>query len=139
MAKGLISASKLLWSNPLLFPATMWLVSRLFIWTAMLLVAPNLSAPPGGIAAKFGWEVFDAWDSVHYHSITTSGYEFAHDGKGHNLAFFPLFPLIVRGFMSLGLPFEVAGTLVNSLAFFAALYCLYFWVEEHHGKLAAQW
>ncbi|WP_017315312.1 mannosyltransferase family protein [Mastigocladopsis repens] len=139
MAKGLISASKVLWTNPLLFPATMWLVSRLFIWTAMLLVAPNLPAPPGGIAPKFGWEVFDAWDSVHYHSIATSGYEFANDGKGHNLAFFPLFPLIVRGFMSLGLPFEVAGTLVSSLAFLAALYCLYFWVEDHHGKPAARW
>jgi Gpi18-like mannosyltransferase len=139
MIKSQIFAGRIFWTNPLLFPAIMWFVSRVIIWIAMLLVAPHLPAPPGGIVPEFSWEVFDAWDSVHYEAIATSGYEFADDGKGHNLAFFPLFPLLVRGLISLGLPFEVAGTLVSSLAFFAALYCVYFWVEQHHGKSAARW
>jgi Gpi18-like mannosyltransferase len=83
--------------------------------------------------------VFDAWDSVHYRAIATSGYEFANDGKQHNLAFFPLFPLLIWVFMKLGLPFEVAGTLINNLAFFAALYYIYFWIEENYGRNEARW
>ena len=41
--------------------------------------------------------------------------------------------------MTLGLPFEVAGTLVNNLAFFGALLLMYRWVEERHGISAARW
>ncbi|BAY44800.1 hypothetical protein SAMD00079811_24020 [Scytonema sp. HK-05] len=139
MAKGLISASKALSTKTLLFPAAMWLASRLLIWIAMLLIAPMLPAPSGGIAATFGWEAFHAWDSENYRTIATAGYEFVNDGKSHTLAFFPLFPLIIRVLMNLGLPFEVAGTLINNLAFFAALYFLYFWVKEQYGESAAQW
>lgn len=139
MAKGLISANKALWTKTLLFPTAMWLASRLLIWIAMLVIAPMLPAPSGGIAATFGWEVFHAWDSENYRAIATTGYEFVNDGKSHTLAFFPLFPLIVRVLMNLGLPFEVAGTLINNLAFFAALYFLYFWVKEQYGESAAQW
>jgi len=36
--------------------------------------------------------------------------------------------------MTLGLPFNVAGTLVNNVAFLSALLVLYCWVEERHGK-----
>ncbi|WP_016872447.1 mannosyltransferase family protein [Chlorogloeopsis fritschii PCC 9212] len=125
--------------NDLIFPGAMWLGSRMVIWSAMLLIATLLGAPPGGKAATFGWDVFDAWDSIHYRSIATSGYEYMADGKGHNIAFFPLFPLIVRGVMSLGFPFEVAGTLVNNIAFIAALYCVYLWVKESHSIQAARW
>ncbi|NMG05752.1 hypothetical protein DP117_02310 [Brasilonema sp. UFV-L1] len=105
----------------------------------MLLIAPLLPVPPGSTPTTFGWGVFHAWDSGHYRAIVTSGYEFVNDGKGHNLAFFPLFPLIIRVLMNLGLPFEIAGTLVNNLAFFAALYFLYFWVKGQAGESAARW
>jgi Gpi18-like mannosyltransferase len=139
MAEIQIFIKKVFWKNDFLFPTIIWLVSRFFIWVTMLLVVPHLSAPSQGITPQFGWEVFDAWDSVHYHSIATSGYEFSDDGKQHNLAFFPLFPLAIWLFMRLGLSFEVAGTLINNLAFFAALYCIYFWVEEHCGTKEARW
>lgn len=118
----------------------MWLLSRLLIVALMLLIAPSLPAPPGGIAPTAGWQqILCQWDGLLYKQIATSGYEYANDGKGHNVAFFPLFPLVSRGVMALGLPFEVAGTLVNNLAFLAALVVLYFWVEERHGRSAARW
>ncbi|MGH8001443.1 MAG: mannosyltransferase family protein [Brasilonema sp.] len=139
MMKGQTFLSKALWTKTLLFPAAMWLASRLLIWIAMLLIAPLLPIPPGSTPTTFGWEVFHAWDSGNYRAIVTTGYEFINDGKGHTLAFFPLFPLIIRVLMNLGLPFEVAGTLVNNLAFFAALYFLYFWVKEQAGESAARW
>ena len=139
MAEILIFIRKVLWKNGFLFPAAIWLVSRLLIWAAMLLLAPHLEAPSEGIAPQFGWGVFDAWDSVHYRAIATSGYEFANDGKQHNLAFFPLFPLLIWVFMKLGLPFEVVGMLINNLAFFAALYYIYFWIDENYGTKEARW
>jgi Gpi18-like mannosyltransferase len=125
--------------NDLLFPAVVWLINRLFILAVMLLIAPMLKAPPGGVAATFGWEVFEAWDSEHYWAIATTGYEYANDGKGHNIAFFPLYPLIIKGLISIGLPFQVAGTLVNNLAFLAALYFLYFWIKKQHSLEGAKW
>jgi Gpi18-like mannosyltransferase len=134
-----IVIKKNLWKNDFLFPAAMWFLSRIFIWITMLLVAPNLPSPPTEFLPSFGWGVFDRWDSIHYRAIATTGYEFVNDGKQHNLAFFPLFPLSIWVLMRLGLPFEVAGTLVNNLAFFAALYSLYFWVKEHYGIRVAQW
>ena len=126
-------------SNGFIFAVTMWLLSRLVIAVAMLLIAPLLPAPPGGIEANMGWEVFSHWDSQYYKQIVTSGYEYAQDGKAHNIVFFPLLPLAIRAVMSLGLPFEVAGTLVNNLAFLGAVIVLYVWVEERHGKQAARW
>lgn len=121
------------------FPVAMWLSSRLVIVVAILLIAPLVPAAPNSVAATFSWQAFSAWDSIWYHKIATFGYDYAHDGKEHSVAFFPLFPLVIRTVMNLGLPFEVAGILVNNLAFLAALIILYFWVEERHGKSAARW
>lgn len=139
MDKAQIVITKFLWKNDFLFPTAMWFVSRILIWTAMLLVAPNLPSPAVGTLPNFGWQVFDAWDSVHYRAIATAGYEFVDDGKQHNLAFFPLFPLSIWVLMKLGLPSEFAGLLVNNLAFLAALHYLYFWTKEHYGITIAQW
>lgn len=130
---------KALWVNGFLFAVAMWLLSRLIIAVAMLLIAPSLPAPPGGIAPTVGWGVFSAWDSVFYEKIATSGYEYAPDRKEYLVAFFPLFPLLIRGVMNLGLPFEVAGTLVNNFAFLGALIVLYAWIEEQHGINPARW
>lgn len=137
MVRSQILIIKFLWKNEAVFPAAMWFLSRILIWVAMLLIAPHL--PPNTGNSPLGWAAVDGWDSVHYRAIVTSGYEFVDDGKQHNLAFFPLFPLSIWALMRLGLSFEIAGTLVNNLAFGAALYCLYFWVKEQCGIKAAQW
>ncbi|MDM9380892.1 mannosyltransferase family protein [Chlorogloeopsis sp. ULAP01] len=139
MAQAQIFIKKVLWKDDFLFPVAIWLISRIFIWATMLLVAPHLPQPPQGIVPSFGWGVFDAWDSIRYRSIVTSGYEFINNGQQYNIAFFPLFPLIIRALMNLGLPFTVAGVLVNNLAFLAALYWLYFWVLKQLGTNEARW
>ncbi|MEA5503511.1 mannosyltransferase family protein [Halotia wernerae UHCC 0503] len=126
-------------NNGLLFAITMWLSSRIVIIIAMLLVAPLLPVPSDGSAATVSWDVFSAWDSEWYRKIVAYGYEYINDGKQHSIAFFPLFPLLIRAVMTFGLSFEVAGTLLNNLAFLAALIVLYFWVEERNGKSAARW
>ncbi|AFY53651.1 putative integral membrane protein [Rivularia sp. PCC 7116] len=125
--------------NELLFPAVMWFGSRLLIWVVMLGIAPLLQAPDGGIAATFGLEVFNAWDSVQYQNIVSEGYEFINDGKMHNVAFFPLFPLTIKLLINLGFSFEIAGLLVNNLAFLGAIYCVYFWVKSFSSENEARW
>jgi Gpi18-like mannosyltransferase len=126
-------------SKGVLFATTMWLSSRLVICIAMLFIATSLPAPPYGITPKFGWDVFWAWDSEWYEKIVTYGYEYVNDGKQHSIAFFPLLPLLIRLVMNFGLPFNVAGVLVNNLSFIAALIILYSWVEELYDTNAARW
>lgn len=127
-------------ANGLFFVIAMWLPSRLLIAIAMLLIAPLFPSSSTGVAATFSWDVFHAWDSVWYEKIVASGYDFSTEIKEiHTVAFFPLFPLLSRIIMFIGLPFKVAGILVNNSAFLAALLILYFWVQELYGTSTARW
>lgn len=132
----------------------MWLLSRIVIVVAIQLVAPSVFTSPlhpewtwnarphgflPGYTVKSGWELFSHWDGKWYRTIAHQGYEYVNDGQQHSIAFFPLFPLLVRIVMGLGLPFEIAGVLINNLAFFAAMLVLYFWAEESQGTKTARW
>lgn len=148
---GMTDSEDVLNPNRLIFVIAMWLLSRLVIVVAMQLIAPSIHTIPStfpyplpldftpGYVPTTGWELFSHWDGAWYRKIATSGYDYANDGQWHSVAFFPLFPVISRGLMTLGLPFEVAATLVNNLAFLGALIFLYRWVEERHGISAARW
>lgn len=120
-----MNQGKNLISNNLLFVVAIWCFSRMVIGISMLLIAPLLATPSGGVAATVSWDVFYAFDSVFYDKIATHGYEYSVINKQYSVAFFPLFPLLIRGLVSLGLPFKVAGTLVNNLAFFGVLIVLF--------------
>ncbi|HEY9846106.1 MAG TPA: mannosyltransferase family protein, partial [Candidatus Caenarcaniphilales bacterium] len=136
------------WTNSF-FVISLWLLSRLVIIITMQWMAPLIDNPPVnhsyphlGFVPNYvpttGWSLFSHWDGAWYRTIATSGYGYT-DGKYSNIAFFPLFPLLTRGVMLLGFPFEVAGTLVNNLAFLGALLILYRWVQERHGTRTAKW
>lgn len=121
------------------FALTMWALSRLVILIAMLLLAPALGESASGESIAPSLALFAHWDGEHYLRIVNRGYQFRDDGKGYNVAFFPLFPLLIRGGMSLGLSAEAAGVLVNNLAFLGSLVVLYGWVADRHGRSAARW
>jgi Gpi18-like mannosyltransferase len=143
------------WVNGLIFIIAMWLLSRLVIVIMMQLVAP--SSPPlplrfytnpipfgytPGSVPKMGWELFANWDGAWYRKIATLGYDYAKYVPLHSLhsiAFFPLFPLLMRGLMSLGIPVEIAGVLVNNAAFLGTLLLVYRWVEERYETNTARW
>ncbi|MBA2750271.1 MAG: hypothetical protein H0U45_16465 [Tatlockia sp.] len=137
------TAAKKKYTNGFIFVLAMWLLSRLSIITVMHLIAPAIipdavhSNP--NFVEKLGWARFSGWDGTWYQKIATTGYEYADDLKQHSIAFFPLYPLVTRGVMSLGLSFATAGTLVNSTAFLGALLIAYHWVEDRHGVSAARW
>ncbi|MEW6491164.1 MAG: mannosyltransferase family protein [Cyanobacteriota bacterium] len=139
------------WIAGLAFVIAMWLLSRLVIVVAMQLIAPLHPISPvrhtdplpldflPGFVPQSSWALFSHWDGAWYRKIVTSGYEYLNDGKFHAIAFFPIFPLVIRGVMALGLPFDVAGTLVNNLAFLGALLLLYRWVLERYDANVARW
>ncbi|MBW4666231.1 MAG: hypothetical protein KME60_02015 [Cyanomargarita calcarea GSE-NOS-MK-12-04C] len=131
--------SKNLIQKGVFFAFAMWLSSRIIICISMLAIAPLLPVPEGGVAATFSWDVFHSWDSVWYQKIVTFGYEYINDGKQYSIAFLPLFPLLIRAVMLTGLPFNIAGLLVNNLSFLAALILLYSWIEERYDSSAARW
>ncbi|MEA5421293.1 mannosyltransferase family protein [Spirulina sp. CCNP1310] len=125
--------------NPYSFPITLWALSRLWVLLGLLGIAPLLPAPPGGEQALFHWSAFAGWDGFFYENIATTGYSYVADGQAHNIAFFPLFPLLIHGAMALGLPFEVAGILITNSAFLISLILLYRWLQERQGEAIARW
>ncbi len=130
---------KYLQRESFLFAGKMWLISRFVLCIAMLLIAPFLPAPPDGVTATFSWDNFTAWDSYWYKAIINDGYQFVNNGQQYSVAFFPLYPLLIRGVMFLGLPFEPAGILINTVGFIGALIILYTWVEQRYDTNTARW
>lgn len=74
------------------------------------------------------WDTFARYDSGWYHGIASQGYVYAEGGR-NNLAFFPLYPLLMRaGGRLLGSrqeDFYFAGIVVSWLAFAGAMTILY--------------
>ena len=135
----------------LIFVISMWFLSRSVIAIGMQVIAPLVSKNPpvypirppldfvSGFLPKSGWELFSHWDGKWYTQIATLGYSYADDGQQHPVAFYPLFPLLIRGLMTLGMRSDAAGVFINSLAFLGALVLVYFWMEERYDTGAAKW
>ena len=80
------------------------------------------------------------WDSEHYQAIAVDGYAYygTDDRRYSNIAFFPLYPLLVRVLLPLtGGDAAVAALLVAHLAMIAASVVLYDLVCHDFGHLAA--
>jgi len=115
-----------------------YLSSRLVLF--LLLVAiPTLTADPGSPHLENPWFSLTHWDGGWYRSIVEQGYRYASDGQQHNVAFFPLFPLLVRGIMAIGLPFPVAALVLSNLCFGAVLLRLFHWMARTQNEAVARW
>ena len=77
------------------------------------------------------------WDSAWYLSIAQRGYWFDPSGPS-SVAFFPLFPLLVRGMAVLTRNYVVAGLLVANLAALGAVLVLWRWVRREAGPATAE-
>jgi len=84
------------------------------------------------------WDTFARYDAGWYYGIAAHGYDYVEGGR-NNLAFFPLYPLLMRwGGRLLGgqqQHFYIAGIMISWLAFAAGLYLLYLLSRVHlcHG------
>jgi Gpi18-like mannosyltransferase len=119
---------------------TLWVTTIFVVWRAYIQVVYSLSglSPPIGtrLRAKAGppeWVVhWFHWDTAWYGLIARAGYSArTYDPHQSNLAFFPLYPLSVRGLSRLtGLSYPVSGLLVAHVCALALAIVLYFFTAE---------
>ncbi len=76
--------------------------------------------------------VWGRWDAVHYLDIATQGYQ------GTDMAFFPLFPALIRVLGSLAGNHLVAGLLISNASFFFGLLYLYKLLEHEYDRAVAR-
>jgi Mannosyltransferase (PIG-V) len=149
-------------TDDLMFVFWIWLLSRLVIAIGLQFIAPALHYSPISIDSSnpdtlqiknftphLSWELFTHWDGEHYRNIATKGYTYHadlfHDGykyvssQQYNIAFFPVYPLAVKILMLIGIPFDIAGTVISNLSFLLALMIFYFWTSRVHGYSIAKW
>jgi hypothetical protein len=84
-------------------------------------------------------DLFFNWDAGWYHAIVKEGYQYT-PGQESNVAFFPLFPLLVRLLALTGLDVKIAGYLIANVSLFLA--CAYFYrllrLDDHDDEFAAR-
>lgn len=76
--------------------------------------------------------VWGRWDAVHYIDIASSGY------YGTDMAFFPLYPLLLAGLGLLIGNHLIAGIIISNVALFFALLYLYKLVEHEFDRAVAR-
>ena len=76
--------------------------------------------------------VWGRWDAVHYLDIATHGYQ------GTDMAFFPLYPALIRVVGSLAGNHLIAGLLVSNASFFLGLLYLYKLLEHEYDRAVAR-
>jgi Gpi18-like mannosyltransferase len=141
------------WLSSFLFVFFLWFTSRLLIVISMQLIAPLMVFNPVSFETPSldtlqvknfvpypGWELFTHWDGEHYRNIVTKGYTYGIlASKQYNVVFFPLYPLLVKILVSIGIPFDIAGTVLSNIVFLFALWILYRWLETTHSQSIARW
>ncbi|MHB8146459.1 MAG: mannosyltransferase family protein [Vulcanimicrobiaceae bacterium] len=76
--------------------------------------------------------VWGRWDAVHYLDIATHGYQ------GTDMAFFPLYPLLIKLLGSLVGNHLIAGLLISNASFFFGLLFLYKLLEHEYDRPVAR-
>ena len=76
--------------------------------------------------------VWGRWDAVHYLDIATKGYQ------GTDMAFFPLFPFLIRTVGDLVGNHLLAGLAISNVSFFFGLLYLYKLLEHEYDRSVAR-
>ncbi len=99
----------------------------------ILLTAPKYSSTPVNASAFF--TTWNNWDAANYLRIAQHGYE-----QRVDLAFFPLFPLLVSGISHIlgSWSYLLVGTLISNAALLGVLFLLYRLATDAFGEEVAQ-
>lgn len=112
--------------------------SRLAAWLALWVAAVHFQNPAGvGVDQPGVGDLLPLWDTQWYQRIAAHGYPVPLPGDPETgqltyseWAFYPLFPMIMRGLVALGLPF-VGAAMVLNLAL-GALAAVLIWATLRH-------
>jgi Mannosyltransferase (PIG-V) len=110
-----------------LFSGTRAMLLIITYFSYILFTAPNYTNTPVDVVALFSsWE---HWDAARYVSIAQFGYQNRYD-----LAFFPLFPLLIWPLGHLSGNYLLPATLISNFALLGALFLLYQMATEAGGE-----
>ena len=109
------------------FVLAVWFLSRAVIFVAFAAASDHALASAGN------------WDGAWYGSIAQHGYGSATRGLQHDVAFFPLFPMLAALLLRAGITWPLAGVIVNNAAFLVALAILYRLVQTRWNVISARW
>lgn len=104
-----------------------WLATRALIFAVFLATSAHPLVSAGN------------WDGAWYGSIARHGYGYAQIGAQHDIAFFPLFPMLASPALRIGIGWPLAGVLVNNAAFLGALILLYRIACQRWNRATARW
>jgi hypothetical protein len=83
---------------------------------------------------------FVGWDGIWFQSVAELGYKPDMSRPfQQNIAFFPVYPLLIRGAAAVGIPPLIAGVLISHLATLLAATALYNLVLSRWGRGVARW
>jgi hypothetical protein len=122
-----------------LFIFGIWLATRLAIAIVFFGVAQHFPSTTAALSSLTGLERLNLFDGGWYASIVETGYSFEPDGKQHNIAFFPLFPLAVWILHQASMPIPVATVFINNAAFLGMLFVVFGWAQDRSNVNAARW
>ena len=116
----------------------LFFLSRLLVLAVAALSHLAVGQGPYKINAQTWVERFTCWDSGWYLAIAADGYQYNPNGSS-SVAFYPLYPLLLRAAGYLGLDMRLAGFAISHAALLAA--CLLLWklaVLETRSEDAAE-
>lgn len=90
-----------------------------------------------GRSARSFTETWTQWDAVHFVGIAERGY-FGDPNLPNEIAFFPLFPLLMRALSAIGFGPELAGMFISLVGSLVAGYFLYRLAEADLGEGAGR-
>ncbi|MCJ7660989.1 MAG: hypothetical protein MUO67_17710 [Anaerolineales bacterium] len=124
-------------------PLVLFLITRLGIalvaYLAVPLIADSTNPPPYHLrgTGNILLDVFGSrWDTGFYVNIAEEGYRYS-GAPLPSVAFFPLYPLLMRGISFLVGDVVVAGILVSNIALLLAVFLLYRLVSEEQDQSTA--
>src|SRR5207247_7284132 len=85
---------------------------------------PQGPPPVHGASTAHTLSILSYWDGVWYRTVAEHGYLLI-PGRQSDPAFFPLFPIVLRGLHGLGLSFLTSGLLVSNVAFVGGIVAFY--------------
>lgn len=102
-----------------------WLVGRAIIVVTAVVV--HHIGPAGWarlVSHAHALGLLEAWDARWYRMVASSGYLLV-PGRQSDPAFFPLFPVLMRGGHALGLGYTTAGLVISNVGFLGALFAFH--------------
>ncbi|MBC8161371.1 MAG: hypothetical protein H7Z42_09145, partial [Roseiflexaceae bacterium] len=123
----------------------MWLIASFGLWfSGAINTLGTLLSRDGNLYEReqLAWNTvvqsWAQWDSEHYTVIASSGYTFL-GVRWPNIAFFPLYPLLLKPLVIFGVSASLAGVIVANAALLAALLLLYDLAAGDFGRRTALW